>query len=146
MVFRKKNKINIYNNLECIMSMITIEDALKQINNRFKLIQVAAKRARKLSVYGSHALVDWGNNSPIIVALREIACGYKFDNKGNYVFRDVSNLEDESFKEKKDMNIDIIDNIKIDLISKSEISELNDINMFFDKTNLVGEGGEFINK
>ena len=75
--------------------MVTIEDALKQINNRFKLIQVAAKRARKLSVYGSHAFVDWSNNSPIIVALREIECGYKFDDKGNYVFRDISNIEEE---------------------------------------------------
>ncbi|QQG46786.1 MAG: DNA-directed RNA polymerase subunit omega [Candidatus Azosocius agrarius] len=75
--------------------MITIEDALKQIGNRFKLIQVAAKRARKLSVYGSHALVDWGNNSPIIVALREISCGYKFDDKGNYVFRDMSKIDND---------------------------------------------------
>lgn len=83
--------------------MITIEDVLKQINNRFKLIQVAAKRARKLSVYGSHALVDWGNNSPIIVALREIACGYKFDDKGNYVFRDLSNLKEDDLK--KNFNI-----------------------------------------
>ena len=77
------------------MSMVTIEDALKQINNRFKLIQVAAKRARKISVYGSHALVDWDKNTPIIVALREIACGYKFDDKGNYVFRDIANAKEE---------------------------------------------------
>jgi DNA-directed RNA polymerase omega subunit len=123
--------------------MITIEDALKQINNRFKLIQIAAKRARKLSVYGSHALVDWGNNSPIIVALREIACGYKFDNKGNYVFRDISNLEDENFKEQMNTNVAVSDNIKIDLVSKNSVS---DINIFFDKANLVGKGGDFINK
>lgn len=85
------------------MTQIIIEDALKQINNRFKLIQIVAKRARKISVYGSHALVDWGKNGPVIVALREIACGYKFDDKGNYIFKDMVSKE-QKFKDKAELN------------------------------------------
>ena len=121
------------------MSMVTIEDALKQINNRFKLIQVAAKRARKISVYGSHALVDWDKNTPIIVALREIACGYKFDDKGNYVFKDITGSKIEKSKDLTDsFNSEYSEpfDLKINLYSKNTVFDFNDVS----SNNLIGFG------
>lgn len=57
------------------MARITIEDCLKQgVENQFELVLVAAKRARRLA-NGADALVDWGNDKPTVVALREIADG-----------------------------------------------------------------------
>lgn len=105
------------------MARITIEDALKQINNRFKLIQIAAKRARKISVYGSHALVDWDKNSPIIVALREIACGYKFDDKGNYIFKDIISKE-----QKPQEQLDI-QSVKLNSLCNDDLIDKNEINL-----------------
>lgn len=122
------------------MSMITIEDALKQINNRFKLVLVAAKRARKISVYGSHALVDWDKNTPIIVALREIACGYKFDNKGNYVFKDIINIKNE--KDNLNLKSSKESDEKVSLFN-NEINNIKDDKIIYENLNLVGSG--FIN-
>jgi DNA-directed RNA polymerase subunit omega len=57
------------------MARITIEDCLHQdIENQFELVLVAAKRARRLA-NGADALVDWQNDKPTVVALREIADG-----------------------------------------------------------------------
>lgn len=41
----------------------------------FQLVLIAAKRARQLA-NGAHAMVDWENDKPTVVALREIAEGY----------------------------------------------------------------------
>lgn len=41
----------------------------------FQLVLVAAKRARQLA-NGAHAMVEWENDKPTVVALREIAEGY----------------------------------------------------------------------
>lgn len=54
-------------------------------HNRFDLIHIAAKRARKLSTHNVQPLVEWGNDNAIVVALREISCGYKFDDYGNSI-------------------------------------------------------------
>jgi DNA-directed RNA polymerase subunit omega len=57
------------------MARITIEDCLKQgVENQFELVLVAAKRARRLA-NGAEPLVDWENDKPTVVALREIADG-----------------------------------------------------------------------
>jgi DNA-directed RNA polymerase subunit omega len=57
------------------MARITIEDCLKQcVDNQFELVLLAAKRARRLA-NGAEALVDWQNDKPTVVALREIAEG-----------------------------------------------------------------------
>jgi len=57
------------------MARITIEDCLHQgVENQFELVLVAAKRARRLA-NGADALVDWQNDKPTVVALREIADG-----------------------------------------------------------------------
>jgi DNA-directed RNA polymerase subunit omega len=57
------------------MARITVEDCVEKIPNMFQLVLVAAKRARQLA-NGAHAMVDWENDKPTVVALREIAEGY----------------------------------------------------------------------
>ena len=57
------------------MARITVEDCLERIPNMFQLVLVAAKRARQLA-NGAHAMVDWENDKPTVVSLREIAEGY----------------------------------------------------------------------
>lgn len=54
------------------MARITVEDCLENVDNRFQLVLVAARRARQLSK-GKEALVPWENDKPTVVALREIA-------------------------------------------------------------------------
>ena len=56
------------------MARITVEDCLDHVDNIFELVSVAAKRARRLA-NGAPALVDWENDKPTVVALREIAAG-----------------------------------------------------------------------
>jgi DNA-directed RNA polymerase subunit omega len=57
------------------MARITVEDCLKNIPNRFKLVIVASKRARQLAVLGAEPTVAWENDKATVVALREIAEG-----------------------------------------------------------------------
>ena len=61
------------------MARVTIEDCLKNMSNRFKLVLVATRRARELSNGSADPLVPWNNDKATVVALREIAAGYKFD-------------------------------------------------------------------
>lgn len=56
------------------MARITVEDCLKQVDNRFTLVMLATKRVRQL-VQGAHPLVNPRGNKEIVVALREIAEG-----------------------------------------------------------------------
>ncbi|MCF6236105.1 MAG: DNA-directed RNA polymerase subunit omega [Gammaproteobacteria bacterium] len=56
------------------MARVTIEDCLKHIHSRFELVLISSKRARQLS-NGAEALVEWENDKPTVVALREIAAG-----------------------------------------------------------------------
>ena len=48
---------------------------LKHVKNRFELVKIAADRTRQL-MRGKEAKVDWDNDKPTVVALREIAEGY----------------------------------------------------------------------
>ena len=57
------------------MARITVEDCTDQIDNMFQLVLVASKRARQLA-NGAEAMVEWENDKPTVVALREIAAGY----------------------------------------------------------------------
>ena len=53
------------------MARITVEDCLERVPNRFKLIILAAKRARQL-LKGAKPLLE-SDNREIVTALREIA-------------------------------------------------------------------------
>lgn len=57
------------------MARITVEDCLEQVNNRFELVMIAAKRARDLSINGADSELEWENDKPTVMALREIAAG-----------------------------------------------------------------------
>ena len=57
------------------MARVTVEDAVKQVGNRFDLVLIAARRARQISVQGRDPLVDEENDKPTVIALREIGSG-----------------------------------------------------------------------
>ena len=56
------------------MARITVEDCLENVDNLFNLVLVASKRARRLA-NGAEPMVEWENDKPTVVALREIAAG-----------------------------------------------------------------------
>ncbi len=59
------------------MARVTVEDCLKQVNNRFVLVRMANLRTRQL-LKGVKPLVDAPENREIVKALREIAGGKVF--------------------------------------------------------------------
>jgi len=56
------------------MARITIEDCLDNIDNRFKLVLTATKRARQIA-HGAEPMLEEENDKPTVIALREIAAG-----------------------------------------------------------------------
>ncbi|MCK5499595.1 MAG: DNA-directed RNA polymerase subunit omega [Gammaproteobacteria bacterium] len=80
------------------MARLTIEDCLTQVNNRYDLVPLAAKRARQLTL-GKDALVDEDNDKPTVIALREIAEGLitpeNIDTIGKNDFLDEFAIVDE---------------------------------------------------
>jgi DNA-directed RNA polymerase subunit omega len=56
------------------MARITVEDCLEHVDNRFQLVLMASRRARQLA-RGMEPQVEWENDKPTVVALREIAEG-----------------------------------------------------------------------
>ena len=56
------------------MARITVEDCLENVDNRFALVLLATKRARQLA-NGKDPLLEWENDKPTVLALREIAQG-----------------------------------------------------------------------
>ena len=57
------------------MARITVEDCLDNVENRFELVLVGAKRARQLSTGGKEPLVEEENDKPTVIALREVEKG-----------------------------------------------------------------------
>jgi DNA-directed RNA polymerase subunit omega len=57
------------------MARITVEDCLENVDNRFQLVLVAAKRARQLTL-GAEPGVPKEDDKPTVLALREIAGGF----------------------------------------------------------------------
>jgi len=56
------------------VALITIEDCLKRVGNRFLLVNMVAQRVRQIRE-GSDYLVSSPKNEDIVVALREVAAG-----------------------------------------------------------------------
>ena len=54
------------------MARVTIEDCLKNVDNRFSLVHLAAKRVRQVRE-GSELLVKSSKNKDVVTVLREIA-------------------------------------------------------------------------
>ena len=57
------------------MARVTVEDCLDNVENRFQLVLVAARRARQL-LAGAEPCVERENDKPTVLALREIAGGF----------------------------------------------------------------------
>ncbi|MCG8434123.1 MAG: DNA-directed RNA polymerase subunit omega [Gammaproteobacteria bacterium] len=57
------------------MARVTVEDCLDKVENLFQLVLVATKRARQIS-NGAPPQVEWENDKPTVLALREIADGF----------------------------------------------------------------------
>ena len=63
------------------MARVTVEDCLEHVDNRFELVMLASKRARQIATGGKEPKVEWENDKPTVVALREIAEEHvSFDN------------------------------------------------------------------
>lgn len=56
------------------MARVTVEDCLKEENNRFRLILAASGRARQIA-FGASPLVSAQQDKPTVIALREIEEG-----------------------------------------------------------------------
>jgi len=56
------------------MARVTVEDCLENVDNRFELVRLAARRARQIAM-GKDPLVEPENDKPTVMALREIAEG-----------------------------------------------------------------------
>lgn len=55
------------------MARVTVEDCLKNVENRFDLVIKAAERAHALELGAADAKVPLDNDKPTVIALREIA-------------------------------------------------------------------------
>ena len=56
------------------MARVTVEDCLDNVENLFQLVLVASKRSRQIS-HGAESTLEWENDKPTVLALREIAEG-----------------------------------------------------------------------
>lgn len=54
------------------MARVTIEDCLKNVDNRFSLVHLAAKRVRQVRE-GADLMVKSSKNGDVVTVLREIA-------------------------------------------------------------------------
>ncbi len=54
------------------MARVTIEDCLQNVNNRFELVHLTAKRVRQIRE-GAELLIPPTKNGDVVSALREIA-------------------------------------------------------------------------
>ena len=69
------------------MARVTVEDCLQNVDNRFALVLMTAKRTRML-MNGATPLVH-SKNKEIVTALREIAAGkIRFDKDISQVLRE----------------------------------------------------------
>lgn len=69
------------------MARVTIEDCLKNVDNRFTLVHLAAKRIRQVRE-GADLLVKSSKNEDVVTVLREIAAN-------RVVSKNKAGLEDE---------------------------------------------------
>lgn len=57
------------------MARVTVEDCLRQVDNRFLLVMLAAKRVKQLHKGSKPLIENKANNKNVVLALREIASG-----------------------------------------------------------------------
>ena len=77
------------------MARITVEDCLEKVTTRYELILLAAKRARQLATGGRRPTLEWDNDKPTVMALREIEAGTVSTENINDLKVDIADLEQE---------------------------------------------------
>ena len=78
------------------MARVTVEDCLENVENRFKLVLLASKRARQLEK-GADEFVPRGKDKDTVVALREIAAGFVTEDNVDLLHR-VGQLSENSIE------------------------------------------------
>lgn len=76
------------------MARITVEDCMQNVDNLFELVLIASKRARQLS-NGAPTDLEWENDKPTVMALREIAEG-RVDAE---ILKEPDRLEEPGFED-----------------------------------------------
>jgi DNA-directed RNA polymerase subunit omega len=89
------------------MARVTVEDCLDNVDNRFQLVLVATKRARQLA-NGVTPFLDWENDKPTIVALREIAEGLIGPSILEEQVRPEIELEEETPEEEQEALVAVV--------------------------------------
>jgi DNA-directed RNA polymerase subunit omega len=57
------------------MARVTVEDCLKEVNNRFLLVMLASKRVKQLFKGSAPLIENKAANKNVVIALREVASG-----------------------------------------------------------------------
>ena len=77
------------------MARITVEGCLDKVHSRFELILLASGRARQLSTTSREPMVEWEDDKPTVMALREIEAGTVTTDNINELKVDIADLEQE---------------------------------------------------
>ena len=101
------------------MARITVEDCLEKVENRFHLVRVASKRARQLML-GKTPTLEWDNDKPTVVALREIASGNI--NEEMLDAATQAEREEESFSQ-SEVDAELSELISADNLESTEASD-----------------------
>ncbi|MGN1392867.1 MAG: DNA-directed RNA polymerase subunit omega [Succinivibrionaceae bacterium] len=94
------------------MARVTVEDAVRQVGNRFDLVLIAARRARQISA-GNPTLVEIENDKATVIALREIEEGFISEE-----FMDKQDQKDrlrnsDTFNDIADTSLPILDDMSL---------------------------------
>ncbi len=109
---------------------VTVESCLKRVDNRFKLVLLASKRAKDLD-RGARSAVPRDDDKPTIIAMREIAeDAISLDSLENITRSNIVNRNNEmqvedDFDETNNLegNDDIGDDMEDDLDEDDEMEE-----------------------
>ena len=112
------------------MARITVEDCLENVENRFQLVLVAAKRTRQLA-FGADPLVPEDRDKPTVIALREIAEGLV---TSNILEEEEIDLEKELFGESEEIKTEAETETKTKDLSLEEDTAANESSAADDDT------------
>ena len=106
------------------MARITVEDCLDNVENRFQLVLVAAKRTRQLML-GADPLVPEDRDKPTVIALREIAEGMVTN---SILEEQEIDLEKELFGETEDVTDELGGNATSEImVTQESASKAEDV-------------------
>jgi len=102
------------------MARVTVEDCLDNVENRFELVLVAAKRTRQLML-GADPLVPEDRDKLTVIALREIAEGMI---TSSILEEQEIDLEKELFGEAEELSGEAEEQSAAQMVEKSEEDEI----------------------